>query len=60
MSGQADIDAYKHLFQSDNWKKMHILTTEILSIDSRLCYVKIKNEVELMQLKHYNDQKREN
>ena len=46
---EKDINEYKQLMQSENWKNMQTLVSEVLSFDSRICYMKIKEEIAFLQ-----------
>ena len=39
---QEDVMVYKQLLMGDNWWKMQTLVAEVLNLDSRMCYMKIK------------------
>ena len=52
---EKDINEYKQLMQSENWKNMQTLVSEVLSFDSRICYMKIKEEIAFLQEQHSKD-----
>ena len=50
MNDQEDIIVFKDLINGEDWKNMQILMNEVLSDESRFCYMKIKEEIKQLEI----------
>ena len=56
---QEDIKVYKDLLKDENWKKMQILVSEVINLDSRMCYIKIQEEINQLRERDLTDEEEE-
>ena len=43
------MEVYRELIQSTEWKKMRILVTEVVCMESKICYIKIHDEINMLE-----------
>jgi len=48
---QEDVHVYKQLLKDANWKEMKILVDEVLNQESKICYLKLKEEINQLRKK---------
>ena len=43
------MEVYRELIQSTEWKKMRILVTEVVCMESKICYIKMHDEINMLE-----------
>ena len=42
---QDDVEVYRELINCEEWRKMRVLVTEVVCLESKMCYLKLHDEI---------------